>query len=67
MRSHRKLFPQSGIYPKAFLSIEHWYYVVEALDPTQEGHTIEKDTNASKRTESFKKRKGSPTSSEQAA
>jgi hypothetical protein len=40
---------------------------MDALDPTQEVHTIEKDTNASKGTESFKKRKGSPKSPEQIA
>jgi hypothetical protein len=40
---------------------------MDVLDPTQEAHTIEKDTNASKGTESFKKRKGRPTSPEQTA
>jgi hypothetical protein len=40
---------------------------MDVLDPTQKVHSIEKDTNASKGTQSFKKRKGSPTSPEQTA
>jgi hypothetical protein len=37
---------------------------MDALDQAQKVFAIEKDTNASKGTESFKKRKGSPTGSE---
>jgi hypothetical protein len=40
---------------------------MDALDQAQKVFAIEKDTNASKGTESFKKRKGSPTSPEQTA
>jgi hypothetical protein len=58
---------KAGYIRKSFLAIEHWNYEVDVLNPTQKGHTIEKDTNASKGTESFKKRKGSPTSPEQTA
>jgi hypothetical protein len=40
---------------------------MDAIDQAQKVFAIEKDTTASKGTEPFKKRKGSPTSSEQAA